>query len=592
MKEGNSPKKEDPQKHNKVEGRTHTMEEQRRRSYDMKRHSILSETLVSHALREVVSDHIMAGPHGALQPVTSLSSMQLRESQRSGSRHTVLALSLADVQLPVLFEDAIIETSHGCFQYKLMALCGFIYSCCSLSTTTLSFVLPAAQYDFKLTSIDKGVLNTAPLFGMVAGAYIWGNFADNKGRRFVLLYSLLIDAFAAFSSSFCQTFTLFFICRVFNGFGIIGATSIVFAYLGEFLNVSKRDRYLSRLELFWTFGIIALPVIGFAILPRDWEIGNNVFSFNSWRIFVFACGIPSFIAAVLIALMPESPRFLYFKGYYEKTKDVLVRMYKSNTGKTREDFPVQVLYTDGDEEHHLKHGASRWVKVKHVIKGILKQHKILFKGHSLFNIIITCFIDFGLMSVYYTFMLWVPELLHRHARYLEAHSAESAFICTAVKEPESLQGDDEKVDYHTLIHTFIICFACLPSNFMLLCLIQFVSKKALLVTFLVGAAGPTFALYFMDTEFKLTTMLCLFEAIATLVEAILFCAIVEIFPLSTRGSALSLTVTVGRLGAILGNIVFGLSLETHCRELFFSMSGLLLFSGLAALLLPKMSGGH
>lgn len=34
---------------------------------------------------------------------------------------------------------------------------------------------------------------------------------------------------------------------------------MVFAYLGEFLEPRKRDSYLSRLELFWTFGIIALP---------------------------------------------------------------------------------------------------------------------------------------------------------------------------------------------------------------------------------------------------------------------------------------------------------------------------------------------
>lgn len=54
---------------------------------------------------------------------------------------------------------------YGRFQYQLMALCGFIYSCCSLSTTTLSFVLPAAEGEFGLNSAKKGLLNTAPLFG-------------------------------------------------------------------------------------------------------------------------------------------------------------------------------------------------------------------------------------------------------------------------------------------------------------------------------------------------------------------------------------------------------------------------------------------
>lgn len=34
---------------------------------------------------------------------------------------------------------------------------------------------------------------------------------------------------------------------------------MVFAYLGEFIDPHRRDRYLSRLELFWTFGLISLP---------------------------------------------------------------------------------------------------------------------------------------------------------------------------------------------------------------------------------------------------------------------------------------------------------------------------------------------
>lgn len=592
--EGKTNSKKEPQQthRNEPQKRSHTHEEHsRRRSYEG-RHSIASSTLISHALREVVSDHIMAGPHGALQPTTSIESFQRRDS---GSICSMLGFTLNDgLEVPMLFEDAIAETGHGCFQHKLMALCGFVYSCCSLSTTTLSVVLPAAQWDFKLTSIDQGVLNTAPLWGMVVGAYIWGNFADSKGRKFVLIYSLLIDAFAAFLSSMCQAYTLFFICRVFNGFGIIGATSIVFAYLGEFLNFSVRDHFLSRLELFWTFGIIALPIIGFAILPREWQFGKEeVFSYNSWRIFVFTCGIPSLLAALMISRMPESPRFLYLQGRNDETKDVLLQMYVSNTRSSPEEFPVKVLHINGQQEYHFSklHGVSRWAKLKHTVQGVVKQHRILLKGRSLFNILIACFIDFGLMSVYYTLLLWVPELLHRHEQFLQLHPEQRAYLCTVVAEPSGHEVN-ERVDYHTLLHTLIICLACLPSNIMLLCVIQFVSKKALLVTLMVVAAGPTFALYFMDSEFKLTTMLCLFEATSTLVEAVLFCAIVEIFPLSTRGSALSLTVTMGRLGAILGNIVFGYMIEKHCRELFFGMTGMLIMSGLAALLLPKMGGGH
>lgn len=45
-----------------------------------------------------------------------------------------------------------------------------------------------------------------------------------------------------------------FIC-----FRIIGATSLVFSYLGEFLSIKYRDEVLCKLEIFWTVGMILLP---------------------------------------------------------------------------------------------------------------------------------------------------------------------------------------------------------------------------------------------------------------------------------------------------------------------------------------------
>lgn len=34
---------------------------------------------------------------------------------------------------------------------------------------------------------------------------------------------------------------------------------MIFSYLGEFLSVKHRDKYLGKLEIFWNIGIIILP---------------------------------------------------------------------------------------------------------------------------------------------------------------------------------------------------------------------------------------------------------------------------------------------------------------------------------------------
>jgi VNT family MFS transporter (synaptic vesicle glycoprotein 2) len=157
------------------------------------------------------------------------------------------------------FETAIHYSRYGKFQTLLLAVCGTIYATCAISTTTLSFVLPSAECDFNLSSIDKGKLSAMPLIGMIFGCSLWGSIADSKGRKVAIMSSLLVDFLAAFISSFAQSFQLFLICRFFNGFGIIGATSIIFSYLGEFASKKHRDVMLGRLEVFWNIGVIFLP---------------------------------------------------------------------------------------------------------------------------------------------------------------------------------------------------------------------------------------------------------------------------------------------------------------------------------------------
>lgn len=127
---------------------------------------------------------------------------------------------------------------YGKFQALLLAISGMIYATCAISTTTLSFVLPSAECDFNLTSLDKGKLSATPLIGqqshfaikmflfpyglisgMIVGCCMWGSIAESRGRKCALILSLLVDFLAAFSSAFATSFNWFLVCRFFNGLG-------------------------------------------------------------------------------------------------------------------------------------------------------------------------------------------------------------------------------------------------------------------------------------------------------------------------------------------------------------------------------------
>lgn len=117
------------------------------------------------------------------------------------------------------FERALEAAGFGKFHYMLLAVCGLIYLNTAIGITAISFVLPAATCDLQMRSEDKGLLIAAPMLGMVIGSYFWGCLADTKGRRVVLICTLLLDAFCGIASSFAQSFWIFMFFRFFNGFG-------------------------------------------------------------------------------------------------------------------------------------------------------------------------------------------------------------------------------------------------------------------------------------------------------------------------------------------------------------------------------------
>jgi len=63
---------------------------------------------------------------------------------------------------------------------------------------------------------EKNCLDT--FVGMLIGSYIWGCLADTKGRKIVLIATLLMDGIVGIASSFVQYFWVFLIFRFFNGF--------------------------------------------------------------------------------------------------------------------------------------------------------------------------------------------------------------------------------------------------------------------------------------------------------------------------------------------------------------------------------------
>lgn len=78
----------------------------------------------------------------------------------------VLGLDFMDNSgVRVDYENALINAGFGKFHIYLLIICGMIYMNTAIGITIISFVLPSATCDFKMSSSDKGLLTAAPMLG-------------------------------------------------------------------------------------------------------------------------------------------------------------------------------------------------------------------------------------------------------------------------------------------------------------------------------------------------------------------------------------------------------------------------------------------
>jgi MFS transporter, VNT family, synaptic vesicle glycoprotein 2 len=118
----------------------------------------------------------------------------------------------------VTLEDALTKTTFGKFNYALILLTGAILGCVFLETVSINFILPVAQCDLNLTNQDKGILSAIGFIGIIVSSHLWGFLADTRGRKTVIVPTLLTAFVITIFSSFAKSFWVLVLLRFLNGF--------------------------------------------------------------------------------------------------------------------------------------------------------------------------------------------------------------------------------------------------------------------------------------------------------------------------------------------------------------------------------------
>ncbi|KAF4633408.1 hypothetical protein G7Y89_g4710 [Cudoniella acicularis] len=180
-------------------------------------------------------------------------------------------------------------------------------------------ILPSYTDYFSLTTTTLA-LNTASVWlgGCIAGFFA-GQMTDIIGRKNAMLAAGLLTVFAAILQTASQNIAMFVSARILIGVGtgISGCTGPT--YLAETLPYEWRAWGLGAFyDVWYVGGLIAAGVTyGTAGMTSTW----------AWRTPSALQGLFSILSIILLPFIPESPRWLAYKGRNSEALEVVALTY-------------------------------------------------------------------------------------------------------------------------------------------------------------------------------------------------------------------------------------------------------------------------
>ncbi len=207
------------------------------------------------------------------------------------------------------------------------ALGGFLFG---FDMAVVSGIIGPVKTQFGLSSGQEGLFVSSALLGCIAGVAVSGRLSDIFGRRKMLYLAAILFLLSAIGFAFSKDYTILIAFRVLAGMGVGVASNISPLYISEVAPSGRRGRLVTYYQLAITIGILAAYLSNLFMQRQaaSWPESSEgllywLFSKEVWRGMFLIGVIPSFVFAVLLLTVPESPRWLVQFGKMDAALKIL-----------------------------------------------------------------------------------------------------------------------------------------------------------------------------------------------------------------------------------------------------------------------------
>jgi putative MFS transporter len=399
---------------------------------------------------------------------------------------------------------------HWC----LVAICMAGIMIENFDQIVIAFAMPVIAHAWNLKPFMIGVLLSGSSLGLLLGAFTFGILTDIIGRKKTFLITTIAYSIFVGLSAFSQNFTQLYFLRILAGFGLGGFIPVASAYVSEFSPAKVRGRFMGIFTIGNGFGYILAVVVSMILVTT---------MSNGWR-WAFAFGAVSLLLIpAVIAIIPESVRWLLGKGKKEQALGTIESIEKRALGEITVPHDVAM----GSIEQAAAELAQQ-VDSPKINKGI----KVLFTKDVIKSVILTIILWFVLGYTFFGFIQWMPMFLTKSMGYTLTAGYTFALISGIVGTGTPGLTCGFSSDYIGRRLTLTICM-------IIYAIAGFV--------FLKFGGWWMLPLYWFSSA--MTSQLYIYTP--------------ELFPSRIRGTGIGFASSIGSLGGFLAPMLIGKLVELH-----------------------------
>lgn len=217
---------------------------------------------------------------------------------------------------------------------SIAAVAGILFG---FDTGVISGAILFIEKDFQLSTFQTECVICSVLLGAILGAFLSGRLCDSIGRKKILLTAGCIFSAGTILSGLAPNVQALITGRLILGIAIGISSFAAPLYLAELSPKKNRGFLVTLNQLGITFGILLSYIV-------DYLLASN----EAWRLMLLFGLIPALTLVFGSMVLPESPRYLAFKGRLKEAKQILMYLRSSQDV----DQELSEIQTTKTEQYH------------------------------------------------------------------------------------------------------------------------------------------------------------------------------------------------------------------------------------------------